>query len=51
LLADPQRSKVALSVYEDNTPALALYARLGFTHAASLVGYLRRPPGKTEHEP
>jgi ribosomal protein S18 acetylase RimI-like enzyme len=35
-------TKVALTVYEENAPALALYARLGFTHISSLVGYGRR---------
>jgi ribosomal protein S18 acetylase RimI-like enzyme len=43
LLEDERRSKVALTVYEDNVAALALYDRLGFERVASMVGYRRRP--------
>ncbi len=41
LVVDPRCAKVALTVYEDNVSALALYDRLGFTRAASMVGYRR----------
>lgn len=43
LLEDERRSKVTLTVYEDNVAALALYDRLGFERVASMVGYRRRP--------
>lgn len=43
LIEDEARSKVALTVYDDNVAALALYDRLGFGRVASMVGYRRRP--------
>jgi ribosomal protein S18 acetylase RimI-like enzyme len=43
LVGGTDATKVALTVYEDNAPALALYEGLGFAHVASLVGYRRRP--------
>jgi ribosomal protein S18 acetylase RimI-like enzyme len=43
LLEQPERSKVSLTVYEDNRAALALYDALGFTRAASMIGFRRLP--------
>ena len=42
LLDEAPVSKISLTVYEDNVAALALYDRLGFELAASVVGYRRR---------
>jgi ribosomal protein S18 acetylase RimI-like enzyme len=41
LFEDARRSRVSLTVYEDNAPALAVYDRLGFTCAAAMVVYRR----------
>ena len=43
LLEQPKPSKVSLTVYEDNAAALAVYDVLGFTRAASMIGFRRLP--------
>jgi ribosomal protein S18 acetylase RimI-like enzyme len=43
LVARSDCTHVALTVYEDNLPALAVYDRLGFEPEASMVGFRRRP--------
>lgn len=43
LLKQPEPSKVSLTVYEDNAAALAVYDVLGFTRAASMIGFRRLP--------
>lgn len=54
-LLEQSGSKVALTVYEDNLAALALYDRLGFEVVASIVGYRRRlgrpAAGEPRNEP